>query len=309
MTVSMKNASRTSLKSPLKRSPQLTVISILIAVFAAVFFAATPAISNTVRVGIAASVVGDVRLSNAAITRPTRIERRQRLAWGDTLRTKGNSRVQIMLLDRSTLAISSNARLTINRFVYDPGRSRSTAATVSTGAFRFMSGRRTNNSSATIDTPTGSIGIRGTALDGIVGKKAVDIAKDEPFLDGVRSDKDTATLIVLRGPGVATGGGLELGAADVTAAGTTVTLDEPALAAYIPRPGAPPIGPFRLSQSGLAQLQDRLAPRVTKANRDGLLETLLPVAAIGIVLGGVLLSGDDDNDAAPCVPPPGSNIC
>lgn len=282
----------------------LTSPKALCLAFIAAFIAVTPAASAPVRVGIAASVIGDVRLNNASIKKPAKIQRLQRLAWGDTLQTKSKSKVQIMLLDRSTLTLASNARLTIDKFVYDPGKSRSTSATVSTGAFRFMSGRRTKNSSAKVNTPTGSIGIRGTAIDGIVGKRAAKIAEDEPFLEGVDSDKETATLIVLRGPGAATAGGLDVGLADVTAAGATVSLTEPALAAYIPRTGAPPIGPFRLSQSGLAHVQDELAPRVTNANKGGLLKALIPAAVAGAVLGAILTGGEED-----CVPAPNSNIC
>ena len=89
------------------------------------------------------------------------------------------------------------------------------------------------------------------------------IAQQEPAVGKkVKSDKKTATLIVLRGPGQTTAGGLTVGMADVTAAGRTVTLDQPELAAYIPRPGAPPIGPFRISAGGLSQVQDLLSPSV-----------------------------------------------
>ena len=261
---------------------------------AALFIAATPIASAPVQVGIAGSVVGDVRLSNASITKPVKISRRQKLAWGDTLRTKSKSKVQILLRDRSSLTISSNARLTIDRFVYDPRKSRTTGATVSKGAFRFMSGRKTRNSSASLRSRIGTIGIRGTALDGVVGKKAVEIAKKEPFLDGIKSDKDTATLVVLRGPGVNRQGNLDVGLADVTAEGVTVTLNEPSLAAYIPRPGAPPIGPFKLSNRGLSKLQDELAPRVTNANKGGFLDKLLPaVAIIGV---GILVATDGDDE-------------
>ncbi|MDN3645210.1 FecR domain-containing protein [Pontixanthobacter aestiaquae] len=265
---------------------------------AALCVAASPAASAPVRVGIAALVAGDVRISNATITKPTKIARRARLAWGDTLQTKGNSKLQILLLDRSTLTIGSKARLTIDRFVYDPGKSRTSTSTVTKGAFRFMSGRKTGNSKATINSPVGTIGIRGTALDGIVGKEAVKIAKDEPFLDGVKSDKKAATLVVLRGPGSNTGGGLTVGLADVTAAGKTVVLDQPTLAAYIPRPGAPPIGPFRLSAGGLTKLQEELSPRVTNANNGGLLEKIVPgVIAAGV--GLLILTNGDDDDANP----------
>ncbi len=279
------------------------------AIFGAIaaLFCFTPAASAPVQVGIAASVTGDVRLNNATITKPRKIQRRQRLAWGDTLRTKKNSKVQILLLDRSSLTVTSNARLTINRFVYDPGQSRSLGATVTKGAFRFMSGRRTGNSRANVDSKIGTIGIRGTVLDGVVGEKAVEIAKDEPFLgpflDDVKSDKETATLVVLRGPGAATQGGLQVGLADVTAAGVTVNLEAPAMAAYIPRPGHPPIGPFRLSQPGLQQLQYRLAPRVHNAGDGGLLGKLLPAVAAGVLAGVLLTDGDDDNPNGTTVNP------
>ena len=57
-------------------------------------------------------------------------------------------------------------------------------------------------------------------------------------------------------------------------------LDRPGLAAYIPRNGAPPIGPFFISNQGLAKVQDELAPEVARAaDGNGLLETLLPIAA------------------------------
>lgn len=280
------------------RTLSLALLSVSIAV--------TPAASAPVNIGIAASVVGDVRLSNALITKPVKIARLQRLAWGDTVRTREESKVQILLLDRSTLTIAANARLTINRFVYDPGQSRSTSVTVSTGAFRFMSGRRTRNSTATVDAPTGSIGIRGTALDGIIGSDAVKIAKDEPFLKGVDSDRKTATLIVLRGPGVGTAGGLEVGLADVTAAGSTISLTAPALAAYIPRPGASPIGPFRLSRSGLGKLQDEFSQPGADAGNGGLLSKLLPAAVVGIALGTILTGEHKD---VPCTPQRGAKVC
>ncbi len=258
-----------------------------------VFFMTAPADSAPVQVGIAATVVGDVRRSNATIKKPVKIARRQRLAWGDFLNTKKKSKLQILLLDRSTLTIGSNARLMINRLVYDPGKERSLTATVSKGAFRFMSGRKSTKSSATVGSSVGTIGIRGTALDGVVGKEAVAIAKKEPFLKGVKSDKDSATLVVLRGPGANSFGIVDIGLADVSAAGKTVTLDQPILAAYIPRPGAEPIGPFSLSASGLSKLQDMLAPSVTNANKSGLLGKVLPAAVIGVGVG-LLLSGDKD---------------
>jgi hypothetical protein len=239
-------------------------------------------------------------MNSAAQSKQRKIERKQRMAWGDHVETRKKSQLQILLLDRSSFTIGASTEMTIDRFVYDPDKERSLFAKVVKGAFRFFSGRQTPNSSATVETEVGTIGIRGTALDGIVGKEAVEIARDEPAIPrGTDHDKDTATLVILRGPGAATAGGLTPGRADVTAAGKTVVLDEPSLAAYIPRPGAQPIGPFRISSAGLAEVQDQLQPAVAEAAKGkggGLLGKLLPAAAVAIGVGLLLSGGGDGGD-------------
>jgi hypothetical protein len=264
-------------------------------------FIAPPAAAQRVEVGNAATVVGDVKMSNAAIRNPRKIERRQRLAWGDQVDTGKRAQLQILLLDRSTFGIGASSRVRIDRFVYDPNEGRSLVATVFKGALRFFSGRQEGANSADITTPAGRIGIRGTALDLLVGEEAQEIAGDEDFVDDTRnvnSDEDEATLVILRGPGAATAGGLTVGRVEVEGAGVTVVLDRPGLAAYIPRNGAPPIGPFFISNQGLAKVQDELAPEVARAaDGGGLLDTLLPVAAgvAGAVALGAILSGDGDD--------------
>jgi len=263
---------------------------------------ATPVAAQRVEVGNAASVVGDVELSNDQIRRPRQVERRDRIAWGDLIETGRRSQMQILLLDRSNFGIGARSSMRIDRFVYDPEEGRSLFATFVKGALRFFSGRQDERNNAEIQTPAGRIGIRGTALDVLVGERAEDIAEDEDFVGRVRSDDDEATLVVLRGPGAQTAGGLTTGLVDVEGAGVTVTLDEPGLAAYIPYNGAAPIGPFRISNSGLSAIQDRLAPSVARAADSGgsFLDTLLPLAIGAAVVGGIiLLDGDDDNDAGP----------
>lgn len=178
---------------------------------------------------------------------------------------------------------------------------------MSKGAFRFMSGRKTKESSATVRSSVGTIGIRGTALDGVIGKDAVQIAQKEPFLKGVKGDKDTATLVVLRGPGPNRRGDLEVGLATISAAGKTVTLDQPILAAYIPKAGAQPIGPFNLSASGLSKLQDLNAPIVTNSNKSNILGKLLPALAIGI--GAGLLSQGENGEYADVPATSGNDEC
>lgn len=263
---------------------------------------ASPAPAQRVEVGNAATVVGEVKMSNAAITRPREIERRQRLAWGDRIDTGKKSQLQILLLDRSTFGIGASSRVQIDRFVYDPEAGRSLFATFAKGALRFFSGRQAGENRADIQTPAGRIGIRGTALDMLVGEAAQEIAGDEEFVDDadVDSDEDEATLVVLRGPGARTAGGLATGLAEVEAAGVRVVLDQPGHAAYIPRNGAPPIGPFFISNRGLSEVQDRLAPEVARAaDGNGLLGALVPAAIAAATLGAVLSSDGDDGQARP----------
>lgn len=279
---------------------------VLAAAAAAAAFGAAAVSAQGVQVGIVAAIVGDVRISNAAAPEERKVARKQRVSWGDLVRTRSKSQLQILLLDRSNFSIGANTRIRIDRFVYDPNEGRSFVARVIEGAFRFMSGRENANSTAQVDSPIGTIGIRGTALDGVVGEEAVEIVRNEPAVGrDVRSDEDTATLVVLRGPGAATQGGLTPGMAEVTAAGKTVTLDQPELAAYIPRPGAEPIGPFRISPAGLSDLQDLLAPSVARAGKGN--NNLLRAIVAGAVAAGaaaVLLSDDDDD--LPPVRPQGS---
>lgn len=246
-------------------------------------------------VGTAASVVGEVNLTNATITRPQRVALNRRMAWGDQVRTGHSAQMQILLLDRTTFGIGPRSTLRIDRYVYDPNASRSLAATLLEGALRFLSGRQAGGNSADIDTPSGRIGIRGTALDMLVGEHARAIARNEPAVGGGNNASDReATLVVLRGPGTATAGGLTPGLAEVTAAGVTVRLDRPGMAAFIPRNGAPPIGPFAISDAGLGRVIDRVSATVERANDGSLLGDILPVAAgVAAVVGVAVLTGGE----------------
>jgi hypothetical protein len=133
----------------------------------------------------------------------------------------------------------------------------------------------------------------------LVGEEARSIARNEAAVGEIRSREDEATLVVLRGPGAGTAGGLTPGLADVTGAGVTVRLDSPGEAAFIPFNGAPPIGPFQISDAGLSRVIDRLAGEVARAGDGGLLGDLLPVAAgVAAVAVGVLVATDGNDDQA-----------
>lgn len=227
-------------------------------------FAIPPAQAQQV-VGVTSAVKNDVRVRKPNTPLPRPVQLKQRIAIADLVQTGAKSQMQMVLLDRSVFTVGANARVTIDRYVYDPQRnSRTMGATVGKGAFRFMSGRRTTGST-TINTPVAAIGVRGTIVEGLVGEDAVLIANGERGVGrGVRADPATASLIVLRGPGRATTANVLPGVIDVTSGGRTVTVDRPMEAVYVPYPGAQPIGPFVISDAGLRQLQALLYPSVAQ---------------------------------------------
>jgi hypothetical protein len=242
-------------------------------------------------IGVASSVVKEVKLSNAQVPKGKQVALKQRIALGDLIKTGKASQLQILLLDRSSFSIGANAALKIDRFVYDPARGRNSGASVTKGAFRFMSGQRSAANSTTVSSPVATIGIRGTILDGAVGEGVRDIVKGEvKAVKGAKADKKTATLVVLRGPGRRTDPGVDVGAASVTSGGVTLELTEPMQAAYVPRAGAAPIG-FRISQAGLAKLQDQIYPRQAAGGGGG--KTAALIGGLLGVLPGVI--GDDNN--------------
>ena len=220
-------------------------------------------------VGINAAIRNKVVMRAAADPAPRAAVLKARVSLGDQVQTANASMLQILLLDRSNFTVGSNARVTIDRFVYDPQRSASAVgASVAKGAFRFISGKSVKNmpGKTAITTPVASIGVRGTMFEGAVGPDAVRIAGREAGAAGGRVDPATATLIVLRGPAATT---TEPGGAiDVTANGETVALDKPGMALFVPGPNQKAIGPFALSDNGLLALHDLL--RTTPDSRDAL---------------------------------------
>ena len=221
--------------------------------FAAVAtLAAYPAISQTV--GINAAVRNIVKVKADAQAEAVNAKVKEKIALGNMIATAAASALQILLLDKSSLTVGPNARMTIDRFVYDPNRKTSAlGASVARGTFRFLSGKALQGrpGQSGLSTPIASIGIRGTIVEGAVGADAVAIAAmEQGFANAAGVDPETASLIVLRGPGAKAVASEKRGAIDVTAGGKTVTVNDAGQAIFVPGPGMAPIGPFPLSNAG-----------------------------------------------------------
>ncbi len=82
---------------------------------------------------------------------------------GDLVRTGADGTVGIVFNDGTAFNVSTNARMTLNEFVYDPnGKSNSTLFSLSKGTFTFIAGKVAKTGAMKIDTPVATMGIRGT---------------------------------------------------------------------------------------------------------------------------------------------------
>jgi hypothetical protein len=82
---------------------------------------------------------------------------------GDVVSTGADGRVGIVFSDGTTFNVSSNARMVLNEFIYDPkGSSNSVLISLTKGTFTFIAGKVAKTGDMKIDTPVATIGIRGT---------------------------------------------------------------------------------------------------------------------------------------------------
>ena len=86
----------------------------------------------------------------------------------ELIETFEESATEIIFLDDTTLSLGPQARITLDRFVYDPDpKNSSFVMTVTQGALRFVSGSLPDEAYV-IHTPVATIGIRGTIIDLVV---------------------------------------------------------------------------------------------------------------------------------------------
>lgn len=88
---------------------------------------------------------------------------------GDVIETSEDGAANIVFIDESSMAVSEDARLAIDEYVFDPSTlDGSTDFSILQGIFVYTSGivGREDPDDVTIDTPVGSIGIRGTIIAG-----------------------------------------------------------------------------------------------------------------------------------------------
>lgn len=82
---------------------------------------------------------------------------------GDVVKTGADGRIGINFADGSSFNLSSNARMVLDEFVYDPnGKSNSTLFNLTNGTVTFVAGSIAKSGDMKVDTPVATMGIRGT---------------------------------------------------------------------------------------------------------------------------------------------------
>lgn len=83
---------------------------------------------------------------------------------GDLIQTGPDGKLGVAFADGSSFSVSANARMEVNEFVYDPhGHSNASLMSLSKGTFTFIAGEVAHTGSMKVNTPIGTMGIRGTA--------------------------------------------------------------------------------------------------------------------------------------------------
>ncbi len=107
---------------------------------------------------------------------------------------------QLLFVDQTSLTVSPNSDIILDRYIYDPDRETGDMAlSMTRGALRFIGGRISKSQAATIRTPTATIGIRG-------GMVLVEIDSDGTLITNIASES-----VVVEQYGDADGDGLDDG--------------------------------------------------------------------------------------------------
>lgn len=117
--------------------------------------------------------------------------------------TADKGALEVTFIDGSKLTMGQNSRLTVDEYVYSgPGGAGKQSIRYTKGLFRFVSGTIPKKD-VKIETPTVSIGIRGTILRTAIGEDnagavSVDFGPNGEVYEVVITSKETGRSVVLR---------------------------------------------------------------------------------------------------------------
>jgi hypothetical protein len=135
---------------------------------------------------------------------------------GDIIQTGSDGSLGLTLSDGTAFNLSSNGRMVLNEFIYDPATTTNAALfSLTKGKFTFVAGTVAKTGDMKIDTPSAVLGIRGTTprveiLDN--GSVKFSTLIEESKQAGVQTPnkaRDSGRSRAARGPGSQKPGGLD----------------------------------------------------------------------------------------------------
>ncbi len=114
------------------------------------------------RVGAVTRIQGEANATTSGQTRALAVS--ADVFLNDTIRTGADARLEIRLEDDTVLTLGADNKLTIDRFVYEPGGSQNRLQLFSGSAFRMVTGGVgfRNGGRVTVRTRAATLGVRGT---------------------------------------------------------------------------------------------------------------------------------------------------
>ncbi len=126
--------------------------------------------------GAAEAEIGVLAAVNRDMTgaRPSEAPRpvfiRDALVTNERISTSADGGGQILFLDQTSMTISPNSDIVLDKYVYDPeAKTGEIGVSLARGALRLVGGRITKSSVAQVTTPSATIGIRGGISQTVVG--------------------------------------------------------------------------------------------------------------------------------------------
>ena len=131
-----------------------------------------PASSEVNPIGKVLTAEGAIRIEHPAAilvqanlpTSPDQAKVGDLIYRGDIIQTGPDGKLGAAFSDGSSFSVSANARMEVNEFVYDPrGHSNESLMSLTKGTFTFIAGEVAHTGNMKVNTPIGTMGIRGTA--------------------------------------------------------------------------------------------------------------------------------------------------
>lgn len=118
-------------------------------------------VSGAAHIDHPAAILAQASLAGSA-NEPTKVG--DLVYRGDIVQTGPDGALSITFADGSSFNVSNNAKMEVNNFIYDPnGHSNASLMSLTKGTFTFIAGNIAHTGSMKVDTPVGTMGIRGTA--------------------------------------------------------------------------------------------------------------------------------------------------